>query len=91
MGDKSPVQYVSLPTKIEAMQITLDNLDEVARWCRGYVRGESIRFAKPKPLRKPNADNSHYAICGDYVVKTVHGFTVIKSAVFEKKYRRCGG
>lgn len=90
MGDKSPVQYVSRPVTIEAMQITLDNLNEVAKWCKGFVRGESIRFVKPKPLRKPNADNSHYAISGDYVVRTKYGFTVVKPKVFEEKYHRYG-
>lgn len=91
MADTSPVQYISKPTTIEAMQVSIENLTDVAKWCRGYVRGESIRFAKPKQLRKPNADNSHYAITGDYIVKTKYGFTVVKAGIFEQKYARVGG
>ena len=86
MTDKSPVQYISRPTRIEAMQVSLENLAEVAKWCGGHPRGECIRFAKPKHLRKPNADNLHYAIVGDYVVKTIYGFDVLKSVAFEKRF-----
>jgi hypothetical protein len=82
----SPTKYITKPVVVEAMQVSLENLADIAKWCGGYVRGESIRFTKPKQLRKPNADNSHYAIVGDYVIKTNYGFTVMKPAKFELRH-----
>lgn len=88
MTDKAPVQYQTKPTIVEAMQVSLDNLSEVAKWCGGYVRGECVRFSIPRELKRVAADNNHYAIVGDYVVKTALGYVVIKPGKFESKHRR---
>jgi hypothetical protein len=85
---KYPQEYFTRPVPVEAWQITLENLGDVAKWCRGYVKGESIRFAKPKEDRRPldSTDNSHYAVVGDYIVRKGKGFTVVKPLIFERTH-----
>ena len=84
----TPEEFFTKPVPVEAWQLTLDNLPLVAKWCKGYVKGESIKFAKPKANRSPldSTDNSHYAVVGDYIVRIAGGFTVMKQKVFETRH-----
>lgn len=81
-------EFISRPYLIEAWQLHPDNLDLVGQWCRGRVRGLSIVFPKIRDKSKPieGQDNNHYAVVGDWVVKTSAGFVKMKNDEFNKRY-----
>lgn len=88
MTSNAPQEYFTKPVPVEAWQLSLENLALVAKWCKGYVKGESIRFTKPKSERSllDSTDNSHYAVPGDYIVRIAGGFTVRKKRIFENTH-----
>jgi hypothetical protein len=85
----APQEYVTKPVLVEAWQLTEDNLPQVAKWCRGRVKGESITFAKIRDKSKVlgGQDNNHYAHIGDYIVRRAKGFELQRSATFEQGHQ----
>lgn len=81
-------EFISKPHLIEAWQLHPDNLDMVAQWCRGRVRGLSIVFPKIRDKAKPidTQDNNHYAVIGDWVIRSGKGFVKMKDIDFNKRY-----
>jgi len=90
----SPRQYVTKPTFVEAWQIRVDNIKDVAKWCHGRVRGSSVIFPKirnrGKPLQDTPKDNNHYALLGDYVVRVSNGFVRLSEEEFKSHYAPSG-
>jgi len=76
--------YQSRPVRIEAMQWTGDNFDELFGWI-GY---EIVR--KPDGLRLFVAANDRWLplTVGEWVAKDRHGFYPIKDDVFTEKYEQ---
>lgn len=81
-------EFVTKPFLVEAWQLHPDNLDMIASWCRGRVRGLSIVFPKIRDKSKPvdTTDNNHYAVVGDWVVRQSRGFVKMKNEEFTKRY-----
>lgn len=90
----SPKQYVTKPVLVEAWKITPANIELVAKWCSGRVRGLSVIFPKirdrGKPLHPASKDNNHYALISDYVVKVKGGFVKLSEEEFLARYNPSG-
>jgi hypothetical protein len=73
--------YKKLPIEIEAWQITEEEIDDVAYWCKGYVVGDQIYVYTLEGMMK--ADYGDYIICG------VEGeFYPCKPDIFKQTYVR---
>lgn len=72
-----------VPTAVEAVEVTTENLKEIAQWCRGDVWagwGVKVPVARGEKVRT--------ALVGWYVVKSHAGdFSVVEPAVFISKYK----
>lgn len=89
------MKYRKKPVEVEAMHLTRENVDTVARWCGGRV----IHEAKPGDpsdvyvaLDIPTLEGVMRAEThsgGDYVIKGVKGeFYPCKPDIFEQTYDR---
>jgi hypothetical protein len=94
-----PGKYVKNPFYVEAVQVTADNLDEVARWCSGEI----IKSLLPKvdrapddteavecvkvPVLRPANDRWTKAFVGDWVVKAGAGFKVYAAKAFKRDFK----
>lgn len=81
--DNRPRQFFHKPIPVEAMRILPGNIQSVARWCGGKVKGETVQ------LRKPNTksdDPFYYARYGSYIVRTHQGYTAMTASQFENKF-----
>lgn len=73
----------------EAMQVTDENLRQVARWCHGALRTEGGKIAL---IEVTNTITSHTttAHVGDYIVRRYRGnrsiFTTIPQDEFEQEW-----
>lgn len=84
-GPQGPVQYKHRPTIVEAMPVRHDNMQAVAQWCGGRVKGECVIFRR-KTLR-PVDDPYHWAQAGvTYIVKKAKGYAVVDAQTFERLY-----
>jgi len=84
-----PKSYQIKPDRIQAVQLTTDNVEQVADWCGGEI------FKDPMVLMVPSLQNRLtgrvQADIGYWVVKNSEGrFSVYDDAAFKQKYERSG-
>lgn len=84
-------KYISKPTTVEAIQITKDNMAEVADWCAGEVRthkdehGKIEKYVKVKVWRAQSEKLSQGFI-GNWVLKRGTGYKVYTDKAFKSGY-----
>ena len=79
-------KYVRKPFYIEAVRVTAENMDEVAKWARGtiHVDGEE-RYIKIKVHRPLNIRQTQ-AFVGNWVLSAGTGFKVFTAKAFAENF-----
>lgn len=80
-----PVIYVRKPFEVEAVEVTEDNLEEVAQWCQGSLREDSRKYIKVRVARALN-ERQTKAYPGDWVLYAGTGFKVYTPKAFAKTF-----
>ena len=81
-------KYTRRPFTVQAVQVTLENMREVAEWCGGVVveadRPENsyIKAKIARPLNKRQTQ----AFAGDYVLKMGRGVKIYLEKAFDKAF-----
>lgn len=84
-------QYVRKPFEVEAVQVTQENMGEVAKWCMGDVRYKAgperniTRYVKVRVHRPLNARQTE-AFVGDWVLYAHRGYKVYTEKAFEDNF-----
>lgn len=65
-------KYVLKPIVVEARQLTVNNLTEMAAWCNGCVRGVKLP-EKDRCIDFWSNDHERRAEIGDYITKREDG------------------
>lgn len=87
-------KFVRRPFEIDAVQVTLANMEEVAKWCGGDVRtrkaerteqGEFTRYIKVRVYR-PLDERQSMAYEGDWVLYAGTGYKVFTPNAFENTF-----
>lgn len=87
-------KYARKPFVVEAIQVTADNMAEVAHWCGGEVRTvkesgvASVAGTKYVAVRvkRPLTARQTKAFVGDWVLASGHSFKVYTPGAFEKSF-----
>lgn len=88
--------YVRKPFFVDAVQVTEENLNDVAVWCGGKLislQKEGVpprKFVKVKVKRPLNSRQTH-AFVGDWVLSAGTGFKVYTDEAFHKNFEQNGG
>jgi hypothetical protein len=92
MTQLSSQEYIQKPVMVEAWELQTDNLDLVANWCRGRRRGLSVVFPKirSKAQLLEDQETNHYAVVGDYIIRTNKGFVKMTADEFHVKFSPTG-
>lgn len=79
-----PEKYVRKPFEVEAVQVTEENLTEIADWCDGDIRhtADKVPFVKVQVAR-PLTSRQTRAFVGDWILFAGRGFKVYTSKAFE--------
>lgn len=87
-----PTKYVRKAFAVEAVEVTRDNVEEVAEWCGGEVKtspGKGGRrqqqFVKV-PVKNPLNDRQTRAYPGDWVLSAGAGFKVYTQKAFSASF-----
>lgn len=84
-------EFERLPFTIQAVQVTPENINQVAKWCHGKVRTTGKRgiqkYIKVEVKRALN-DRQTMAYIGDWVLKAGSGFKVYTPKAFEESFRK---
>jgi hypothetical protein len=87
-------KYARKPFFVDAIQVTEDNISEVAEWCQGEVRtsetpgeddSEEERYIKVR-VHRPLTDRQTKAYIGDWVLYAVTGFKVYPTKAFHQSF-----
>lgn len=84
--------YVRRPFNVEAVQVTAENMEDVAQWCSGDIRtakkeanGPDEKYVKVTVYRSLN-DRQTKAFAGDWVLFAGTIFKVYTAKAFEKSF-----
>lgn len=86
-------KYARKPFFVDAVQVTDDNMDDVAHWCGGERREEAVnedlvQYIKVK-VKRPLSAKQTKAYAGDWVLLAGTGFKVYTDSAFEKGFSPC--
>lgn len=79
-------KFTRKPFEVDAVQVTADNIEEVAKWCQGEVITEDDQpCIKVRVLRALN-DRQTKAFVGDWVLYAGTGYKVYIDKAFKKSF-----
>lgn len=89
------VKYTRKPFVVEAVELSPENIDEVAEWCSGEIRTSDLsqrggqegfqQYIKV-PVKRPMNDRQTRAYYGDWVVAQEGSFKVYMPRAFETSF-----
>lgn len=86
-------KYARKPFEIDAVQVTAENLEEVAAWCEGEIIGVDGEMEKSVEERyikvhvhRPMNEKQTKAFVGDWVLYAGKGFKVYTNKAFEASF-----
>lgn len=79
-------KYTRIPFNIEAIQVSEENLRDVAAWCEGSVERLNGREHIAVPVFSPVNDRQKRAYSGDWVLKSKKGFRVFTDGAFKASF-----
>lgn len=79
-------KFTRKPFEVDAVQVTAENIEEVAKWCQGEVITEDGQpCVKVRVLRALN-DRQTKAFVGDWVLYAGTGYKVYIDKAFKKSF-----
>lgn len=86
------VKYVRKPFYVEAVQVTAENLEQVAEWAKGEIRraqgpnGEGEQSYIKVWVQRPLDERQTMAFVGDWILYAGTGFKVYTQRAFDKSF-----
>jgi hypothetical protein len=87
-------KFARKPFYVDVVQVTEDNMEEVAQWCMGDVRvtekpegAVEEKYVKVR-VHRPLTERQTKAFIGDYVLYAGTGFKVYTPRAFEKSFEK---
>lgn len=79
--------YYRKPLQVEAVQVTEENILEVAKWCKGKVyEASNGKMTLEVKVLHPLHANQTKAQEGDWVLKSSQGFKIYADTAFKKGF-----
>lgn len=94
MARVETVKFIRKSFPVDAVQVTLENMKDIARWCAGTImhdgdkEGHLSRDYIKVRVAYPINEKQTQAYLGDWVLKSGKSFKVYTNAAFEKNFIR---
>ncbi len=82
-----PIKYVRKPFEVDAVQVTAENLEELAEWCQGTLEEDNRPYIRVRVARPLN-ERQTKAYAGDWVLYAGTGFKVYTSKAFHRTFEQ---
>lgn len=92
----TPKKFLRKPFEVEAVEVTAENIEDVARWCRGQMRksvgpaGRNVQRYIKVNVKRPLNERQTMAYVGDWVVaatdQNIRGFKVYTPKAFSQSF-----
>lgn len=83
--------YSRKPFNVEAVQVTAENMAQVAEWCSGEVITDDTSKYVKVSVNKPLNDRLTKAFIGDWVSKAWFGYKVYTNRAFTREFETLTG
>ena len=83
-------EFERLPFSVQAVEVTRENIKQVARWCGGQVKSEGRRGNKKYievDVKRALNDRQKQAYVGDWVLRAGSGYKIYTPRVFAASFR----
>lgn len=82
----TPATYLRKPFEVQAVQVTVENIVDVAHWCKGEItngqkKNKTVTCIQVQ-VTNPISDKQTRAFVGDWVLKTKSGWKVYTNTAF---------
>jgi hypothetical protein len=85
-------KFERVPFTIDAVQVTSENMEEVAKWCKGEVKTETFKGRKATfievDVSRPMTERQKKAMVGDWVLFAGRGYKCYTNKAFNECFRR---
>jgi len=83
--------FVRKPLYIEAVRVTAENIEDVAKWCSGEVKKDNrlTEYVKVRVIRPLN-ERQTMAYVGDWVLYAGVGYKVYTDKAFQQSFDPAG-
>lgn len=80
-------KYIRKPLYVDAVQVTEENFDEIAKWCMGdiYDDGASLKYVRVR-VHTPKSIRQTQAFVGDWILYTERGYKVYTTKSFKENF-----
>lgn len=89
----TPTKFVRKPFAVDAVEVTSENIVDVAQWCGGEVResepkkpGQETQSFIKVPVKRPLNDRQTRAYPGDWILSAGTGFKVYTPKAFTSSF-----
>lgn len=79
-------KFTRRPFVVEAVNVTAETMEEIARWCKGVVVSADDGSYIKVEVEKPLSERQTRAYPGDWVLYAGTGFKVYKDRAFHKTF-----
>lgn len=100
MAEIVTTKYVKKPLFVDAVQVTVENMLDIAKWCQGDIRSSSSNEAvdissddfNPEAcyvyvrVHSPRVPRQTRAYVGDWLLYTERGYKVYTTRAFEEAF-----
>lgn len=101
MGTVVATKYVRKPLYVDAVQVTEDNFEDVARWCMGDItrndgadnptyQGEPKAHHIRIRVHNPQSQRQTKAFVGDWILYTDRGYKIYTEKAFKDNFDQVG-
>lgn len=93
----TPQKYARKTFVIEAIQVTAENIEDVAKWCEGTVLTAAANHNRPESkyikvqVHHPLNERQTKAFANDWVLRASAGFKVYTPKAFDTCFDPVGG
>lgn len=97
MSSLETIKFIRKPFTIDAVQLTEENLEQVADWCNGEIRTavvdetdtemKTARYIKVR-VSRPLNDRQTKAFINDWVLFANKGFKIYTPTAFEENFEQ---
>lgn len=87
-------RYIRKPLYVDAVQVTAENMEEMAAWCQGDVRktdendhefGPEVKYVHVR-VHNPRSIRQTRAFPGDWLLYTEKGYKIYTTRAFEASF-----
>lgn len=79
--------YTRKRLDVDAVQVSAENMEEVAEWCGGSIKGDGTTKHIKVNINRPLSERQTKAFVGDWVLHSVTGFRIYTPKAFENGFQ----